>query len=105
MKGKPRLKARNFLHGNRDKGQYSVRRDSVSADLSVFRLVLSLGVILGFSFGTADVKGVCVYAIRSYRMGDIRSAPERICGDRQKKSVQLSLEITMETDQTSLRHR
>lgn len=51
------LKAGNVLHGNGDKGEYSVRHDSASGDLSVVRLVLSLGVILGFWFGTADVKG------------------------------------------------
>lgn len=52
-----RLKARSVLHGNRDRARFAVRRDSASADLSVIRLVLSLGVVLGFSFGTADVKG------------------------------------------------
>lgn len=52
-----RLKARNVLHGNRDKDRFGVRRDSASADLSVIRLVISLGVLLGFGFGTADVKG------------------------------------------------
>lgn len=51
------MKARNVLHGNRDKDRYTVRRDSSSADLAVVRLVISLGVMLGFSFGTADVKG------------------------------------------------
>lgn len=51
------MKARNVLHGNRDKDRFNVRRDSASADLCVIRLVISIGLILGFSFGTADVKG------------------------------------------------
>lgn len=51
------MKARNVLHGHRDKGRFSVRRDSASADLAVVRLLISLGVLLSFSFGTADVKG------------------------------------------------
>lgn len=55
--GTIRLKARTVIHGNRDNGQYSVHRDSASADLSVVRLVLSLEVILGLCFGTAGVKG------------------------------------------------
>lgn len=38
-------------------GRFSVRRDSSSADLIVVLLVLPLGIILGLSFGTADVKG------------------------------------------------
>lgn len=52
-----RLKACSALHGNRDKARFVLRRDSASADLSVIRLVLSLGVILGFSFCTVDFKG------------------------------------------------
>lgn len=51
------MKARNVLHGNRDRDRFSVRRDSSSADLAVIRLVVSIGVLLGFCFGTADVKG------------------------------------------------
>lgn len=52
-----RLKSRDILHGNRDRYRFGVRRDSASADLSVVRLLLSLGVNLGFDFGTAEVKG------------------------------------------------
>lgn len=50
------LKARNVLHGNRDGARFDVWRDSSSADLSVVRLVLSLEVVIGFSFATADIK-------------------------------------------------
>lgn len=52
-----RLKFRNVLHENRDRALYEVRRDSFSADLSVVRLIIFLGIILCFPFGTADVKG------------------------------------------------
>lgn len=55
--GELTMKARNVLHGNRDKDRYSVRRDSSSADLSVVRLTISIGLMLDFSFGVADVKG------------------------------------------------
>lgn len=51
------MKARIVFHGNRNKDPFTVRRDSSSADLAVIRLTISLGVMLGFSFGVADVKG------------------------------------------------
>lgn len=52
-----KLKARLVLHGNRDKDKYIVRRDFASADLNVFRIVISLAQILDFRPATADVKG------------------------------------------------
>lgn len=58
--GSLRLKSHTVIHGNRDKVKYSVRRDSASADLSIVRLALYLGVNLGFCFGTADVKGAYI---------------------------------------------
>lgn len=51
-----RLKFCSVLHFNSYKAIFAVLRDSASADLSVIHLLLSLGVILGFSFGTTDVK-------------------------------------------------
>lgn len=52
-----RLKERNVLNVNRDRDQFRDCRDSASADINVVCLVLSLGVNLGFDFGTADRKG------------------------------------------------
>ena len=51
------MKARFVLHGNRDREKNDIRKDSASADMTIFRLVLSLGVILNFTFGVADIKG------------------------------------------------
>lgn len=53
------MKARFVLHGNRDKQKDDIRKDSAAADMIVFRLVLSLALILGFIFGIADIK--CAY--------------------------------------------
>lgn len=51
------LKARSVLHGNKDRALFKMRRDFASVGLSAIRLVLSLGTILEFPFGTADVTG------------------------------------------------
>lgn len=52
-----RIKYLPVLHGNSDRSIFFVHRDSAFEDLSVTRLVFSLGLILCFSFGTADVEG------------------------------------------------
>lgn len=46
-----------MLHGNRNKDRFSAIRDSTSADLSVFRLLILLSFTLGFDIATADLKG------------------------------------------------
>lgn len=58
--GTVKLKAPLVLYGNHDRDRFGVRRDSSSSDLSIVRLVISLGIILGFKFATADVKGACM---------------------------------------------
>lgn len=54
------MKGRNFLHGIRYRDRFCVRRDSSSAYLALIRLVVSIGIILGYSFGTADVEGAYI---------------------------------------------
>lgn len=51
------MKARFVLHGNRDREKDEIRKDSAAADMKILRIVLSLGVILNFTFGVADIKG------------------------------------------------
>lgn len=52
-----RIKSRNLLLVSRHRARLAVRRDSSAANVSVVRIFLSLEVVLGFSFGTADVNG------------------------------------------------
>lgn len=73
------LKACNVLHGNRDQDSFTVRRDSSSADLSVVRLVIYIGPILGFSFGTADVKGAYLQSGPALRDIYVRAPKEFKC--------------------------
>lgn len=56
------LKSRIVVHGNGDDEKDMVRRDCdcAFADKAIVRLMLSLEMCLGFSFGTADVKGAYV---------------------------------------------
>lgn len=51
-----KLKCRLVPHGNRDRDKDSVRKDSSSAQFIVIRVVLSILVLLGFSFGSIDIK-------------------------------------------------
>lgn len=85
FKGKGRLssyqkckltqKRRNVLHGNGDRDRYRVRRDSESSDLAVIRMVISIGIMLAFRLGTADVKGA--YIQRDLAKGNIVLRPTR----------------------------
>lgn len=56
-KGDLIVKALNVLHGNRDRDRFSVRGDSVSANLAIVLLLITIGFILSFIIGTTDVKG------------------------------------------------
>lgn len=51
------MKARIVLHVNRDQMKYDIKKDSSSADMLLTRLVISLGVMLGFSLAVSDIKG------------------------------------------------
>lgn len=46
--GSLRLKARLVLHGSRDAEKENLRNDSALADMLLTRLILALGVLLGF---------------------------------------------------------
>lgn len=55
--GTKKLKARLVIHGNRDDDKDIIRKDAVAANLFITRLLLSIGTLLRFSFGVADIKG------------------------------------------------
>lgn len=46
--GERSLKARIFVHGNRDDERDDVRKDAIAADMMITRLVIALGMIMGF---------------------------------------------------------
>lgn len=50
-------KSHMVSHVNRDRDRFSVRRDSISAHLSIARLIISFASILCFKIATAYVKG------------------------------------------------
>lgn len=50
-------KAQLVLNGHRHKDRFSVRRDSLSADLSTVQMVLSIAMVLKMEITTADVRG------------------------------------------------
>lgn len=51
------LKARLVIHGNHDDDKDIIRKDAIAANMFVTRLLISIGTLLGFSFGVADIKG------------------------------------------------
>lgn len=51
------MNARFLLHGNRHKQKDVIRRDSAAAYMTVFCLVISVELILGLTFGVADITG------------------------------------------------
>lgn len=55
--GKRKLKDRLVVHGNRDDEKEEVRKEAIAADMINTRLVLELGMMMGFTFGVADIKG------------------------------------------------
>lgn len=51
------LKARLVIHGNRDADKDLIRKDAVAANLFITRFLLSVGTLMHFKFGVADIKG------------------------------------------------
>lgn len=49
--GDIKLKARLFVHVNRDEDKYEVRKDEISVYMMTTRLVLSLVIIMGIRSG------------------------------------------------------
>lgn len=74
------LKDRSVLQRNRNRARIAVSRDSVSADLFVIQLVFYLGAIIGFSFGTAEVKGAYMKSVLIKR--DILVRPRSSISER-----------------------
>lgn len=59
-----KMKASLVFHGNGDRDRFSVHHDSLSADLSNVRLMISLAMVLDFKIATADVKGAYIQSGR-----------------------------------------
>lgn len=78
---KLKMKGRLALHGNGDKDRFSVRRDSLSDDLSIVRMIISLSLLLGFNLATAHVKGAYMQSGPNHR--DIYVRPRNRIDDRQ----------------------
>lgn len=51
------LKDRMVKHGNIYDDKDLINKDEVAANLFVPRILLSIGTIMGFKFGVADIKG------------------------------------------------
>lgn len=55
--GERRIKSRLGVHGNSNDQRDDVRKDSMEADMFITRLVIYLGIIMGFECGVPDIKG------------------------------------------------
>lgn len=59
--GNLKLKGRIVVYGNRDTEPDKVRAEWEEADMGVLRMLLSIGTRLGFTFGSADIKGALMH--------------------------------------------
>lgn len=65
--GERTLKASLVVHGNRDDEKEEVCKDAIADEMMMTIFVISLGMIMNFSFGVADIKGAFIQNFPSHR--------------------------------------